>query len=124
MMDEKKYEAHAYLKYKEDENKTLSDDEKQLMKNASKKLLESLGKLLFEATLTDLYNEGMSSGTSSSAFMIRLTDFFVTQTVSFYMPGRSKEEIIREMNLFLDAVKQDSIIILEHALNTKDKFKL
>ena len=121
MIEEKKFEAHAYLKYKDEEKETqpITDE----VKNSMKKLIGMLGRIFFEAELGRLYDEGMRSGPSSPAFMILLTDLFIVQSVSFYMISKDKEQIIREMNSFMDATKQDALTLLENIFRDKDKFK-
>lgn len=111
-----KYEALAYLKFKGEEKK----DEK----NKIAKLLSLLGSLIFKNALTDIYNEGMKYGCGDPEFMSKLTDFFVASTASFYYaPNKSKEEIVKETSLFLDAVKQDIINAIKNTFELKEEIK-
>jgi len=113
---EEHFEAHAYLKYKGEKDPTKTDEN-------YKKLVSLLGKLLFEKALTDVYNEGMKFGCADPEFMLKLTDFFVTASVSFYMTKESEEETIKKTSLFLDALKQDVINCIKGAYQTKEKLK-
>ena len=111
------YEAHAYLKFKEEE------DGKDGKNKDTKNFLSMLGKLAFQTTLTDMYNEGMKFGCSDPGFMLKLTDFFVTNTSSFFISNKLEEESIKQVSLFLDAVKEDIISCIKHTFEVTKNLK-
>jgi hypothetical protein len=113
------YEARAYIKLKEEEE----GKEEEVQKAKIKKFLSIMGQLLFQKALTDIYEEGMEAGSPSSTFMLKLTDFFISCTLSFYSSKKPEEEIIKEINSFLDAVKQDALQGLKHTAELIEEFK-
>lgn len=114
-----KYEAHAYIKIKDEENK---EGEKQKIET-TKNFLSLLGRLLFERALREVYDEGIKSAAPNTIFMLRLTDFFVSCTASFYISKKSQEEIIQEISSFLDAVKQDTLQTIEQTFKVEKELK-
>ena len=103
MADEKeKYEAVAHFKIKGQDR----EERRQNLK-AAIEIAKTLNEFLFHKGLTDVYEEGMKCDAPYPDFMIQLTEFFITCTTTFYMVKRPEEEIIKDVELFLDSVKED-----------------
>jgi hypothetical protein len=117
---EEKYEAHAYLKFKKEED---GKDGKDGNNKDAKKFISMLGQLAFEMDLTNMYNEGMRFGCSDLGFTLKLTDFFIANTASFFISNKSEDEVIKQASLFLDAVKEDTIGCIKHTLEVTKNLK-
>lgn len=116
-MGEEKYEAHAYIKIKGEEKDPAE-------KKSRKKLMALLGEVLFRKALTELYNDGMTFGLTDAEFMVKVTDFFINTTASYYISDKKPEQqTIKEISDFLDAVKQDTIETIKHTFLMREDFQ-
>ena len=115
-----KYEARAYIKFKEEGKE---DKEKREAIESAREFVKLMSQLLFEKALREVYDEGMRSKYPSAELMLRLTDFFVSCTASFYMGRMSEEEIIKDIEVFLDSVKHDTIETIKQVFEMRREFK-
>jgi hypothetical protein len=114
-----KYEAHAYIKIKDEEGKEKTEEKIE----TTKRFLSMLGRLLFEKALREVYDEGIEAGFPSTMFMLRLTDFFISSVSSYFMSKNSEEEIIKEVEDLLEAVKHDAAESIRQAFKVKEELK-
>jgi len=113
-MEQEKFEAQAYIKYKEEPlNK----------KPINKELISKLGKMIFELQLKDLYDEGMKLGIGNVNFLIKTTEFFMTEIVSFFIIGNEEETKI-QISLFIDEVKKKTVKIVEDIFKSENQLGL
>jgi len=115
-----KYEAHAYIKVKGEENKEETMEEVKKARD----LICLLGETLFKHSVQQVYDEGMRVGYTTSDFMVLLTELFIGSTVSYYMSTKSEQEIIAEVTSFLEAVKTDTSNSIRHVFETRKKYRI